>query len=310
MIDTIKMCTRRENIEKAPKHAEFYRRLNEIQMSGKYRTLRVSLSSAGSLSLTVSIPQLLYRSSVREYRAEDRGLLIIKLQEILKKLGIRVRDPHEFVLFRVDLCRNLEMPRPAEDYVTHFARYPTPAHWSGPRNSLPASSGFRKNANHWIGVYDKLRKAEKGKKAGMLRVELQLRNRDEVLKTLGFDHLGDLLEYEESYFYLRLFDDVMAVVGPVSCISAPDFEELFVDSMTKGERNGIPLFIISAMAQVCQLAPEDLAAINAKLKQHLSKDSYYRARKSYLRIISAGPFDVAFRKEVIEKLEPMDNKLR
>lgn len=303
MIDTINMGTRKENIEEAPEHAEFYRRLYEIRNARGYRTFNASLSRAGSLSLTLSIPQLLYGSSLQEYRAGDRDLLIRKLRNILERLGVVVRDLVDLTLYRVDICRNIEVPRPAEDYVIHFARYPTPAHWSGPRNSLPASSGFRKNAKHWIGVYDKLRKEKRMGKGEMLRVELQLRGRDEVIKTLGFDHLGDLLEYEESYFNLRLFNEVMAVVGAVPSISAPDFEELYTSSMAKGERNGIPLFIISAMAQQCQLAPEDLAAITTKLKQHLGKDSLYRVRKSYFQIISAGPFDATFRKDVIEKLQ-------
>jgi len=305
MIDTIKISTREDNIANVPHHAEFYRRLNNVKGRGDCRTLKASLSCSRSLSLTFSVPQVLYGSSIKEYRPDDSEMLINKTLDILKQLAIEVHDLRDFTLHRVDLCRNIEVPRSAEQYVIQFARYPIPAHWSVSQNSLPTSAGFRKNADHWIGMYDKLRQAKHQRNGHLLRVEAQYRRRKEVLDVLGFDRLGALLNCDCSYLHEILSNEVLTVVGASKGPEAPDHQELWDRCIATGQRNGITLFIVSAMAQQGQLDPIALAAIDSTLRRNLLRDAYYRARSAFLRPLSAGSFDSAFRMDVLEKLQEM-----
>ncbi len=268
------------------------------------KTLRVRKSDSGIVRFSFSVPEVLYGSSVQEYRPADMERLVAFMAKLTKKMGVDPEEMMEFVISRIDLCKNMIMPSAPSLYVAQFARYPKPSRWSRPVFIPPTQAGFRKNAHHWLGCYDKGRKNRKIAPKNMLRWELQLSSTKEIRKMLGIATISDLINLSPERVINLLMSEFLLVVGqPVDASHpTPDLEALWSAAKSKGERKAAPAFAINYLLQVGTFEPQALSILTSFLRENLGQN-FRHFNDTYLKNCNRGNFDERFNEEVLGRFE-------
>ena len=145
--------------------------------------LKVWRDGKPHLLVKFSVPELLYGDNVKLPVSADFRKALDVLKDKLERIGVSA-DPGAARVVRVDLCRQVSMISEFASYAAIFRVLSIP----GCETAEYASTFlWRHRSGGWaINVYDKTRQNHAAMEPeGLLRVELQLRNRKVIERVLG-----------------------------------------------------------------------------------------------------------------------------
>lgn len=300
MIDTLGIRVPREKILEAPVPARLFQSKEALRARKELKTLQASYLPDGSLSLSFSVPQLLYGSSMREYRNDDAAELYVGVLSVLRDLEVVVADICELPVYRLDLCRNIPTPRLATYYITHVARY-EPA-----RADVVQVAGYSTTIK-WsryqsLTFYDKEHKSGTRMRGRIVRIELQMKRASVIAGVVGVRVFADVFCLEELRVNAVLRRSVERVIGTVSVGVGTDPQSLWDQVGRNGERGKASLFVVYFLTTKEGLTPLEITTIREFLRERLSRKSYYQVIAKVLKRVSAAPMDEVFREDILNKL--------
>lgn len=164
----------------------------------------------GVLSVSTSLPKLLYRTSLFEVKESDFDRAVAELESRLDKSGVSVSHNNlsDFSLSRVDFCSNLRVSHSPMDYLLELTKFGMSRR--DKRDIAHETISFR-NSDRELEFYNKVRevsqtskdeevlKMVRGMPENILRVESRLKRQRVVRKLAGLSHAR-----LENVFDLRL----------------------------------------------------------------------------------------------------------
>lgn len=300
MIDTLGIRVPREKILEPPVPARLFQSKEALRARKELKTLQASYLPDGSLSLSFSVPQLLYGNSMREYRNDDAAELYLGVLSVLRGLEVVVADINELPIYRLDLCRNILTPRLATYYISYVARY-EPAR-AEVVQVAGYSTTFKWSRYLSLTFYDKEHKSGTRKRGDMVRIELQMKRGSVVAKVVGIRVLAHVFDLEEVRVNEVLRRSVDRVIGKMPALFVADPQGLWEEAGRNRERGRASLFVAYYLISKVDLTPLDITTIREVMREGLSRRNYYQESAMVLKRVSATPMDEVFRKDILSKL--------
>ncbi|MPL85648.1 hypothetical protein SDC9_31620 [bioreactor metagenome] len=299
MFDTIDIMLEPPERESCGIGLSIFKDVTDLAKDKKYRTLHVRFTKDGSVIVSFSIPSVLFGSSISEYFPSSSKLLLEEVAIILHRLKITVSYDRIRVC-RLDICRNIAVPRPASAYICHVAKYSAiraeTVHTSG------TSTMFRWSKFRSLQFYDKLKKEVQIRDGNLLRIELRLGNSEQVRKYTQIRTLNDVFRYTREQAEKLLYQQTMRVIGINPPFFSPDLEAVWREASRIVDRGKPGYYIAFLLGMKLDLTPADYFELGTHLKSHISRDRFREEKKRLLRPISTGPMDHVFRLDVVNKL--------
>mgnify|MGYP001327279298 CR=1 FL=1 len=300
MLDTMFLKATEDMIESMPIWPTLFLNRYRLREKKRFRTLVVKRAGKGGIIVGISIPQLLWGSSVHEYIPRDSEMLRSEMKGIFKGLGVGVKDIRKLEVVRLDLCRNIVTRHTAADHVIQAARYRPRRAKTAHFNTETAHVWWNKNRR--IVVYDKVKQARIKKPRNLTRVELQLRNVNEVRECASVFSFDDVLSMDWKRANSILHANLALVVDVPPFPPAPDASAIWEMAQKVRKRDTAPYFMALYLASRMNLDPEDVDAMNEQLRQHYPPRACSRLRRGILSPLAVARMDDVFRKEVLDRI--------
>lgn len=300
MIDTLGIRISPDQFVCRPTAHELYCRQEKLRNGPTMTTLHTRYTQGGSVVISFSVPQALFGSSLLEYGEMDSKALLNCIIQLFQELGIEVKDVGALQIFRLDLCRNLTMPRPATHYVIQAARY------SPPRTKVLHMAGESAticwNRSLSLTFYDKERQARKKKRGYVLRIELQIKRAVLVRQIMHINDLNGVLGLEEYMANHILKNRIKSVLEDSEIPEAPDAEVLWSAAAKGKVRGTAALFTSYYLSYLTEVSPEDISSMREQMRDNLSRKSYYLETRNILQRVATAPMDAVFRRDVLDRI--------